>query len=199
MATKHWTRADEELLRKCSRQRMKIEEVTPLFPDRTISAIRARCSILGVPQPIGSWKAQAVREQEREKERQKARKYLTCHCRPLEGFLKQCEADERSIAEAQTAAEGDCFFGRRCKQACGKVCVANMPQPILPGKEPRKRRRMNTDFEYCTVRSKKKCPLREKCLRAVTPPFSTPYWATGGRYNKETKQCSMFIPKEDNH
>lgn len=56
---------------------------------------------------------------------------------------------------------------------------------------------MNEDFEYCIVRSKKKCPLREKCLRAITPPFSTPYWTTGGRYNKDTKQCSMFIPKED--
>ena len=136
MATKHWTRADEELLRECSRQRMKIEEVTPLFPDRTISAICARCSILGVPQPIGSWKAQAVREQEREKERQKARKYLTCNCRLLEGFLKQCEADEKSIAEAQTAAaEGDCFFGRRCSTAKGKRCVAKMQGPMLPGKE----------------------------------------------------------------
>lgn len=59
MATKHWTRADEELLCECSRQRMKIEEVTPLFPDRTISAIRAGCAILGIPQPIGSWKTEA--------------------------------------------------------------------------------------------------------------------------------------------
>lgn len=136
MATKHWARADEELLRECSRQRLKIEEVTPLFLDRTISAIRARCSILGVPQPIGSWKTKAAKEQEREKERQKARKYLTCNCRLLEGFLKQCEADERSIAEAQTAAaEGDCFFGRRCSMAKGKRCVAKMPGPMLPGKE----------------------------------------------------------------
>lgn len=56
---------------------------------------------------------------------------------------------------------------------------------------------MSEDFEYCIVRSKKKCPLREKCLRAVTPPFSTPYYTIGGRYNKETKQCNMFIPKEN--
>lgn len=139
MATKHWARADEELLRECSRQRLKIEEVTPLFPDRTISAIRARCSILGVPQPIGSWKTKAAKEQEREKERQKARKYLTCNCRLLEGFLKQCEADERSIAEAQTAAaEGDCFFGRRCSMAKGKRCVANMLGPMLPGAETKR-------------------------------------------------------------
>lgn len=55
---------------------------------------------------------------------------------------------------------------------------------------------MNTDFEYCIITSKKKCPLCEKCLRAITPPFSTPYWTTGGRYNKETKQCSIFILKE---
>lgn len=136
MATKHWTRADEELLCECSRQRMKIEEVTPLFPDRTISAIRARCSILGVSQPVGSWKTAAAREQEREKERQKHRKYRTCSCRLLEGFLKQCEADEKSIAEAQTAAaEGDCYFGRRCRQASRKMCVKNLPLPSLPRTE----------------------------------------------------------------
>lgn len=55
---------------------------------------------------------------------------------------------------------------------------------------------MNEDFEYCTVRSKKKCPLRENCLRAVEPPFNYPYWARNGRYNKETKQCNRFIARD---
>lgn len=54
----------------------------------------------------------------------------------------------------------------------------------------------NSDFEYCIVRSKKECPLREGCLRATEPPFSTPYWSVGGRYDKATKRCGRFIPKE---
>lgn len=52
------------------------------------------------------------------------------------------------------------------------------------------------DFEFCTVKSKKECPLREKCMRAITPPFSDEYWVRNGVYNKETKQCDSFLPIE---
>lgn len=53
------------------------------------------------------------------------------------------------------------------------------------------------DFEFCRIMSKKVCPLRDKCLRAVDPPNSSPYWCHNGKYNKKTKQCEIFIPIEN--
>lgn len=36
-------------------------------------------------------------------------------CRVLDGFLQECEADEKGAALAKAAAAaGDCPFGRRC-------------------------------------------------------------------------------------
>lgn len=60
----------------------------------------------------------------------------------LEGFLRQCAADAKGVSEAQTAAaEGDCYFGRRCSMAKGKRCVAKMPGPMLPGTETKREHR----------------------------------------------------------
>lgn len=48
-------------------------------------------------------------------------------------------------------------------------------------------------FEFCTRR---KCPLRKKCLRKVQPPNASPYWVRGGNYDKQTNSCKLFIDKE---
>ena len=52
-------------------------------------------------------------------------------CRVLDGFLQECEADEKGAALAKAAAA----FGRRCY--CGKSeqlnCVSRQPLPVLPG------------------------------------------------------------------
>lgn len=52
----------------------------------------------------------------------------------------------------------------------------------------------NQDFEFC---SNKKCPLRRQCLRSARPPFSSEYWSTGGKYDKGTNQCGLFIKIEE--
>lgn len=136
MPAKHWSSQDEELLRDCCLKRMTIEEVMPLFPDRTVSAIRARSTVLGVPMPMGAYRAEVEAMQAKRPSPERQKKY---NCSILDGFLQQCEADTKGIAEAQTAAAmGDCPFGRRCSTAKGKRCVAKMPGPMLPAAETKR-------------------------------------------------------------
>lgn len=57
-------------------------------------------------------------------------------CRVLDGFLQECEADEKGAALAKAAAAaGDCPFGRRCYSGKSEQlnCVSRQPLPVLPG------------------------------------------------------------------
>lgn len=57
-------------------------------------------------------------------------------CRILDGFLQECEADEKGAALAKAAAAaGDCPFGRRCSSAKSEKlnCIYKQPLPSLPG------------------------------------------------------------------
>lgn len=49
------------------------------------------------------------------------------------------------------------------------------------------------EFKFCVMR---KCPLHRTCLRKVNPPFNSEYYTTGGKYNKVTNSCTMYIKKE---
>lgn len=46
------------------------------------------------------------------------------------------------------------------------------------------------EFKFCV---KKKCPLRKTCFRKVKPPFNSEYYVTGGKYDKTTKSCALYI------
>lgn len=49
------------------------------------------------------------------------------------------------------------------------------------------------EFKFCI---RKKCPLHKTCLRKVETPFNSEYYTTGGKYNKATDSCIMYINKE---
>ncbi len=49
------------------------------------------------------------------------------------------------------------------------------------------------NFEFCV---RKKCPLRKSCLRKVTHPFNAEYYTTGGKFDRTTNSCSMYINRE---
>lgn len=121
-----WTKYEDEELRRRCLEGITMAEALELFPGRTENALQNEARKLGVPSPKACKKP-------------KKQQTADCHrynCPMLEGFLLQCEADAKGIAEAQTAAaEGDCFFGRRCSMAKGKRCVAKMSGPMLPAKE----------------------------------------------------------------
>ena len=118
-----WTKYEDEALRRRCLEGSTMAEALELFPGRTESALQNQARKLGVPAPKGRTET---------KER-RAAVYRPYDCPMLDGFLQQCEANEKGIAEAQTAAaEGDCYFGRRCSMAKGKRCVAKMPGPMLP-------------------------------------------------------------------
>lgn len=121
-----WTKYEDEELRRRCLEGITMAEALQLFPGRTENALQNQARKLGVPAPKG-----------RTKTKKAARPvYCLYDCPVLEGFLRQCAADAKGVSEAQTAAaEGDCFFGRRCKQASVKMCVKNLPLPLLPGTE----------------------------------------------------------------
>lgn len=127
-----WTKYEDEMLRRRCLEGITMAEALELFPGRGAEALRIHAQKLRVPSPKAYKKPK----------KQQTADYHRYNCPMLEGFLLQCEANEKGIAEAQTAAaEGDCFFGRRCPTAKGKRCVANMPGPMLPAAETKREHR----------------------------------------------------------
>lgn len=119
------------MLRRRCLEGITMAEALELFPGRTENALQNEARKLGVPSPKAY-----------KKPKKAADRRLPYNCPMLEGFLRQCAADAKGVSEAQTAAaEGDCYFGRRCSMAKGKRCVAKMPGPMLPGTETKREHR----------------------------------------------------------
>lgn len=132
MKRERWTKYDDELLRRRCLEGITMAEALELFPGRGAEAIRIHAQKLRVPSPRNYHKTK----------KRNTIDYHRYNCPMLEGFLLQCAADAKGVSEAQTAAaEGDCYFGRRCSMAKGKRCVAKMPGPMLPAAETKREHR----------------------------------------------------------